>query len=422
MQKIKSKTKSLFFILFMTCVAFTLISMTAFAAPGDYNTSDVAVINNIIATNGLNWTPAPTNGSTIPSDWVGVAWSDGSNITRTNKTSLLRNNTTTKFNTSSLNNHRIVILDLGSENLNGSLNVTGLTMLEEMYCDDNNLTSLNVTGMTNLTGLRCSNNALTALNVSGLTALEWLYCDNNNLTSLNVSGCTALVTLLCNDNALSSLNVTGSIKLLDCSGNNLASLSVSNLTALEELYCSNNNLTSLNVTNLTKIQYLNVTYNLMENESAVVGVMNATAFVAWETGNFSFSPQKNNPNSSAIPVSVSNINLDKTSTSLKTGETTQLVATITPGNASNKGLTWSSSDPFVASVDANGKVTAHKEGAVMITATTNDGNFTASSMVTVTGTAADGTSSIPGFAILTALMGLICALVLFKWRQNRGAQ
>jgi len=45
------------------------------AVPGTYNPGDIAVINNIIANNGLNWTPAPTDGSSVPADWGGGIWS-----------------------------------------------------------------------------------------------------------------------------------------------------------------------------------------------------------------------------------------------------------------------------------------------------------------------------------------------------------
>ena len=51
------------------------------------------------------------------------------------------------------------------------------------------------------------------------------------------------------------------------------------------------------------------------------------------------------------------------------GESTQLTATVTPENAVNKDVTWSSSDSKIATVDASGKVTGVKEGTATITAT-----------------------------------------------------
>ncbi|OJG78581.1 LPXTG-domain-containing protein cell wall anchor domain [Enterococcus pallens] len=61
------------------------------------------------------------------------------------------------------------------------------------------------------------------------------------------------------------------------------------------------------------------------------------------------------------------------------GKTYQLTVTVMPENATNKNVTFTSSNPSVATVDANGLVTGVAEGEFTITATTADGGFTASS-------------------------------------------
>lgn len=58
-------------------------------------------------------------------------------------------------------------------------------------------------------------------------------------------------------------------------------------------------------------------------------------------------------------------------------------AVISPSNADNKSVTWSSNRPDIASVDSNGKITGQSAGKAIITATTADGALTASCMVTV---------------------------------------
>ncbi|WP_051624058.1 Ig-like domain-containing protein [Clostridium akagii] len=68
------------------------------------------------------------------------------------------------------------------------------------------------------------------------------------------------------------------------------------------------------------------------------------------------------------------ISLDKTSLDMKIGDTSNLTATVTPDNATNKTVKWTSSDTSIATVDANGKVTAVKQGSATITATTQDGS------------------------------------------------
>ena len=83
-------------------------------------------------------------------------------------------------------------------------------------------------------------------------------------------------------------------------------------------------------------------------------------------------------------VKVTGVTLDKTKLSLYVDDSAKLTATVKPSNATNKNVTWKSSNPAVASVDQNGNVKALKAGTATITVTTNDGNYTASCTVTVT--------------------------------------
>ena len=81
---------------------------------------------------------------------------------------------------------------------------------------------------------------------------------------------------------------------------------------------------------------------------------------------------------------VTDVSLDKTELTLTEGGSETLTATITPSNATNKNVTWSSSAENVATVDANGKVTAVSPGSATITVKTEDGSHTATCAVTVT--------------------------------------
>ena len=65
------------------------------------------------------------------------------------------------------------------------------------------------------------------------------------------------------------------------------------------------------------------------------------------------------------------------------GETGQLAATVAPADATDKSVTWSSSNGSVASVDASGRVTAVSAGSATITVKTEDGGKTATCAVTV---------------------------------------
>ena len=87
-----------------------------------------------------------------------------------------------------------------------------------------------------------------------------------------------------------------------------------------------------------------------------------------------------------IPViHVTSISLNKSSLRLQAGANATLVASISPVNADNKQVTWSSSDTGIATVE-DGVVTGAKPGVVKITAQSVDGGYTAVCGVTVTET------------------------------------
>lgn len=86
----------------------------------------------------------------------------------------------------------------------------------------------------------------------------------------------------------------------------------------------------------------------------------------------------------ARPVPVTGVTLNEATLGLTVGETETLTATVTPEDATNNEITWTSSKPEVATVDEDGKVTAVAEGTATITVTTDDGDKTATCEVTVT--------------------------------------
>ena len=82
-------------------------------------------------------------------------------------------------------------------------------------------------------------------------------------------------------------------------------------------------------------------------------------------------------------ISVTSVKLNKNTLSLVVSKNETLIATITPANATNKAVVWSSSDPSVAEVYSSGLVIACSEGTAIITVTTVDGNKKDSCKVTV---------------------------------------
>ena len=87
-------------------------------------------------------------------------------------------------------------------------------------------------------------------------------------------------------------------------------------------------------------------------------------------------------------IPVESISLNRTTLSLFAGETFTLTTTVLPENATNRTVTWTSSDTNIAIVDANGKVTAIIEGTAIITA--QAGEQTATCEITVKGVLING--------------------------------
>ena len=82
-------------------------------------------------------------------------------------------------------------------------------------------------------------------------------------------------------------------------------------------------------------------------------------------------------------IPVTGVSLDESSITLDVGGNQTLTATVTPEDATNKKVRWSSDNEDVATVSEDGVVTAVAGGTAVITATTHDGLFTASCTVTV---------------------------------------
>ncbi|MCM1272815.1 MAG: cellulase family glycosylhydrolase [Clostridium sp.] len=89
----------------------------------------------------------------------------------------------------------------------------------------------------------------------------------------------------------------------------------------------------------------------------------------------------------AVPVT--SVKLNKTTAAMKGGGTLTLKATVLPSNATNKNVTWSTSNSAVATVSSAGKVTAKNTGTANITVKTKNGGYTASCVVTVTNPLSD---------------------------------
>ncbi len=117
---------------------------------------------------------------------------------------------------------------------------------------------------------------------------------------------------------------------------------------------------------------------------------------------FSFGVQK-----SFADTPVTGVSLNESDASLSVGDTDQLTAIITPADATDQNVTWSSSDANIAAVKNTGFVTAVGVGSATITVTTEDGNFTATDNITVSQSLANEKTSAHG--ILTLVLSTYTA-------------
>ena len=98
----------------------------------------------------------------------------------------------------------------------------------------------------------------------------------------------------------------------------------------------------------------------------------------------------------SLPISVSSVTFAASSVAINVGSTIQITANVLPLTASNKALTWTTSNAQVATVSSSGVVTGVSNGSAQIRATTVDGGLTANAIAlvstSVTGVSLNATS------------------------------
>ena len=123
------------------------------------------------------------------------------------------------------------------------------------------------------------------------------------------------------------------------------------------------------------------------NVSLSAGTQTIRLFCSVQNWNLNWLEFKN----STTTIAVTSVAVSPTTASVAIGGTSQLTATISPSNATNKAVTWSSSNTAVATVNTTGLVTGITVGSATITVTTQNGNKVATATINVT--AAPGTTT-----------------------------
>ncbi len=135
----------------------------------------------------------------------------------------------------------------------------------------------------------------------------------------------------------------------------------------------------------------------VDENGKVTAVAAGTATITATAGNQTATCEVTVTEKTSVTVTVTGVELDQTTLTAKEGDTLdKLVATVKPEDATNKKVTWQSSDTSVVTVDAEGNVTIVGKGSATITVTTEDGSHTATCTITVTAASEGGEDPEPG--------------------------
>lgn len=139
------------------------------------------------------------------------------------------------------------------------------TNLQELYCNDNDLTFLDVSKNTALRSLYCYNNQLASLDTSQNISLENLDCSSNELSELDISKNAALKSLRCYNCGLDNLDTYENTVLTSvyCLNNRITSLDMSNNAELLSLRCDNNEISFIDISNCPKLFRLDCNNNYL---------------------------------------------------------------------------------------------------------------------------------------------------------------
>ncbi len=152
----------------------------------------------------------------------------------------------------------------------GIKDLTGIELLtdvEQLYCENNELTTIDLSKNTKLQYLAIYNNKIEKLDLSKNTKLWGLQCEGNLIKSIDLSKNANLSELDIENNKLVKLDLSNNTELeeLHCQGNLFETLDLSKNTSLSKLMIENNKLTKLDLSKNTKLKDLRCGGNLLKN-------------------------------------------------------------------------------------------------------------------------------------------------------------
>ncbi|MBO4797238.1 MAG: Ig-like domain-containing protein, partial [Candidatus Methanomethylophilaceae archaeon] len=147
---------------------------------------------------------------------------------------------------------------------------------------------------------------------------------------------------------------------------------------------------------------------VVDGKVTAVSAGTATITVTTEDGEFSATCAV----TVVSPVKVTGVSLDKTKVTINVGDTVKLTATVTPSDAANKKVSWSTSDSKIVTV-SDGTVKGVSKGTATVTVTTDDGGYTATCTVTVEEPSSSGDNTLLYIGIAAAVIIAILVAIYF---------
>jgi len=293
----------------------------------------------------------------------------------------------------------------GSRGMVNAINALGANNRTQFYTEYTNqghfswVNAYNTTDLVNWLftstpiSINCTNNPVTGVSVN-TTSISLISNGTANLfaTVLPVDACNKVITWSSSNSAVATVSTLG---FVTAKAAGTATITVTTADGSKTATCT------VTVTSGGPVGY---TYACAENATVVVSGTMDIAFGA--NGSFYYKYNQTDDcgcNSAtfggdpisgvlkacytkvvgSVPISVTGVTMSPATLSVGVNGTSQLLATVAPENATNKNISWSSDNTSIATVSTSGLVMGKSVGSTSITATTADGDKTATCAVTV---------------------------------------
>jgi uncharacterized protein YjdB len=238
--------------------------------------------------------------------------------------------------------------------------------------------------MKNLSSINVRSNHIGEVDLSGFAKLTHIdFGGNVELVSIDLSKNVNLLMVILDNTGISTLDVShnAALERLVIANCRLTSLDLSSNPSLSSLNCARNYISTLDASKMLVQDGSSIYCGQQKNGNDVMTPMTLNLVLAQKD---MWQAKQDDPLNELVnvvykdAVSVSRISVVPGSVSIKVGDTYKLQAIVAPSNATDKTLTWSSSDPTVVTVSQDGTITGVKSnfnsGLAYVTATANDGS------------------------------------------------